>query len=118
MKEKIPPQQIQKTSQLLFDRVMAGDDQASQAYIDNIELIYNGYLRYANDFGENAQPIMDALTADIKEMQNYVTDYENIMNNLVGSGVGDDKTDNPDSRADITQCLNDFMQLSISPTIH
>jgi hypothetical protein len=108
MKEKIP-------SQLLFDRVMAGDDHASQTYIDNIQLIYNGYLQYANDFGENAQPIMDALTADIKEMQNYVTDYDNILNNLVGSGVGDD---NPDSRADITQGLNDFIQLSISPTIH
>ena len=65
-----------------FDAIMAGHDAASQAYINQLTGIYNGYQKYAEEFGDSAKPIMEALTGDIGEMQGYIKDYGNVLDEV------------------------------------
>lgn len=65
-----------------FDAIMAGHDAASQAYVSKLTSIYDGYAQYAKDFGDAAKPIMDALGGDIEEMQGYIKDYGNVLDEV------------------------------------
>jgi hypothetical protein len=58
-----------------FDAQMAGHDATSASYVATLKGIYDGYGKYAQEFGDKAQPIMDALTGDIKGMEGYIKDY-------------------------------------------
>lgn len=58
-----------------FDAIMAGHDATSNNYVKKLQSIYDGYAKYAKDFGDKAQPIMDALGGDITDMQGYIQDY-------------------------------------------
>jgi hypothetical protein len=58
-----------------FDAQMAGHDATTAGYIGTLKGIYDGYAKYAQEFGDKAQPIMDALTGDISGMEGYIKDY-------------------------------------------
>lgn len=68
------PQQDQKAADA-FDALMAGHDATSASYVQKLQSIYDGYGKYAADFGDKAQPIIDSLSGDITEMQGYIKDY-------------------------------------------
>lgn len=65
-----------------FDDIMRGHDAASQKYINQLTGIYNGYQKYAEEFGDAAKPIMEALSGDIAEMQGYIKDYGNVLDEV------------------------------------
>ena len=54
-----------------FDALMAGHDATSAAYVSQLKDLYDGYGQYAKDYGDKAQPIIDALTGDIKGLEKY-----------------------------------------------
>jgi hypothetical protein len=62
-----------------FDAIMAGHDASSAAYVSQLKALYDGYGQYAKDYGTKAQPIIDALTGDIKGLENYRGDYEKTL---------------------------------------
>lgn len=64
----------QARSQAL-DAIMAGLDNNSNEFADKLKSIYDGYGKYAKEYGDKAQPIMDALTGDISGMEGYIKNY-------------------------------------------
>lgn len=58
-----------------FDKMMAGNDQASQAYIDQLKGIYDQYGKYAEEYKGNVKPIIDAIGGDITGMQTIAKKY-------------------------------------------
>jgi hypothetical protein len=65
-----------------FDAIMAGHDATSGAYVSQLKALYDGYGQYAKDYGDKAQPIIDALTGDIKGLEGYRGDYEKTLNGI------------------------------------
>jgi hypothetical protein len=65
-----------------FDAMMAGHDATSAAYVSQLTALYDGYGQYAKDYGDKAQPIIDALTGDIKGLEGYRGDYEKTLNGI------------------------------------
>lgn len=65
-----------------FDAIMAGHDATSAAYVKQLKALYDGYGQYAKDYGAKAQPIIDALTGDIKGLENYRGDYEKTLGSI------------------------------------
>ena len=65
-----------------FDAIMAGHDATSAAYASQLKDLYDGYGQYAKDYGDKAQPIIDALTGDIKGLEKYRGDYETTLNGI------------------------------------
>lgn len=65
-----------------FDAIMAGHDATSAAYVSQLKALYDGYGQYAKDYGTKAQPIIDALTGDIKGLENYRGDYEKTLGSI------------------------------------
>ena len=65
-----------------FDAIMAGHDATSAAYVKQLKSLYDGYGQYAKDYGTKAQPIIDALTGDIKGLENYKGDYEKTLGSI------------------------------------
>lgn len=84
---KIPYQYVKdgqqdKKAASEFDAIMAGHDATSQAYVGKLQSIYDGYGKYAKEFGDAAKPLMDALGGDIEEMQGYITDYGSVLDEV------------------------------------
>ncbi|MDP1774270.1 MAG: hypothetical protein Q8L15_18535 [Methylobacter sp.] len=65
-----------------LDEQMAANDAKSGEYVNKLQGIYDGYAKYAADFGAKAQPIMDALNGNIKEMEGYVADYGQTLSDI------------------------------------
>lgn len=65
-----------------FNSIMAGHDATSAAYVSQLKALYDGYGQYAKDYGAKAQPIIDALTGDIKGLEGYRGDYEKTLNGI------------------------------------
>jgi hypothetical protein len=65
-----------------FDAIMAGHDATSSAYTKQLKALYDGYGKYAKDYGDKAQPIIDALTGDIKGLEGYRGDYEKTLSGI------------------------------------
>lgn len=65
-----------------FNALMAGHDATSAQYTAKLNSLYDAYGKYAKDYGDKAQPIIDALTGDIKDMQGYVKDYGNTLGEI------------------------------------
>jgi hypothetical protein len=65
-----------------FDAIMAGHDATSAAYVSQLKALYDGYGQYAKDYGTKAQPIIDALTGDIKGLEGYRGDYEKTLSGI------------------------------------
>jgi len=61
---------------------MQGHDKTSNDYVNRLKTIYDGYQSYSEEFGKSAKPIMDALSGDIKEMQNYIGDYGKLLGEI------------------------------------
>lgn len=77
----VGPEQDKKAAKA-FDDLMAGHDATSQAYVNQLQSIYDGYQKYAQEFGDNAKPIMEALTGDITEMQGFIKDYGDTLDEI------------------------------------
>jgi hypothetical protein len=58
-----------------FDAMMAGYDNKSAGYADQLTALYKGYGQYAKEYGDKAQPIIDALNGDIPQMESYIKNY-------------------------------------------
>lgn len=58
-----------------FDAMMAGFDAQSAGYADQLTALYKGYGQYAKEYGDKAQPIIDALNGDIPQMESYIKSY-------------------------------------------
>ena len=65
-----------------FNALMAGHDATSAAYASQLTGLYDAYGQYAKDYGDKAQPIIDALTGDIKGLEKYRGDYETTLNGI------------------------------------
>lgn len=67
--------QQNKKAAAAFDAIMAGHDAISAAYTAKLTSLYDAYGQYAKDYGEKAQPLIDALGGDVAHMENYLKDY-------------------------------------------
>lgn len=65
-----------------LDEQMAAHDENTKAYTDKLKSIYDGYSQYAKEYGDKAQPIMDALNGDIKGMEGYIGDYGKTLEDI------------------------------------
>lgn len=74
--------QQDKKAASAFDAIMAGHDATSAAYVSQLKALYDGYGQYAKDYGTKAQPIIDALTGDIKGLEGYRGDYEKTLSGI------------------------------------
>lgn len=77
--------QQDKKAASAFDAIMAGHDATSSAYTKQLKALYDGYGQYAKDYGTKAQPIIDALTGDIKGLEGYRGDYEKTLGEIKGT---------------------------------
>jgi hypothetical protein len=62
--------------------IMAVHDATTAAYTSKLKALFDGYGQYAKDYGAKAQPIIDALTGDIKGLEGYRGDYEKTLNGI------------------------------------
>jgi len=62
-----------------FDALMAGHDATTAGYVSTLKSIYDGYGKYAKDFGDKAEPILKALTGDIGNMEKYIGEYGSLL---------------------------------------
>jgi hypothetical protein len=58
-----------------FDMIMGGLDSSATQYHQQLKDIYDSYGKYADEYGAKAQPLIDAMTGDIKGMEGYIGNY-------------------------------------------
>jgi len=62
-----------------FDSIMRGYDENTAALTDKLRGIYDNYSKNADQFGEDMQPIMDAIGADIGQLQTWMGGYDELL---------------------------------------
>lgn len=65
-----------------FNAIMAGHDATTAAYVNQLKSIYDNYGKYAEQFGERARPIIDAIGGDIEELNTSIVDYTKLLSEI------------------------------------
>ena len=61
---------------------MRGYDDKTAALTEKLKGIYDGYSSKATEFGEDMQPIMDAIGGDISDMQDWMGGYNELLGEM------------------------------------
>ena len=65
-----------------FNSVMAGYQSTASDYVNQLQNIYTAYGDYAKQYGEEAQPIIDAMTGDISTLKTDTGNYGKVLSQI------------------------------------